>query len=559
MITPVRWMRTAEFLTRCWLESHRHGPKLRAIERVVAENEPQPQVGDRPVLIFNASTRTWGLSQNAAYSLLLSWGLRLAGVPVRHFVCMAGMEQCTLGTKRTRLKAPPPCGWCTRLSRQLYPEGIRWELETPKDGWQSFPTLNEHQSFESLRQVEVDGLKLGELCFPSLSWALRRINIPDTQEVRSLYKKYLRAAMHIARAFESLLERSPPQAVVVFNGVTFPEAVARQVVLRRGIPVITHEVGVQPFSAFFTHGEATAYPIDIAEEFSLASGEEVLLDEYLSQRFQGDFSMAGVRFWPEMHGLDGATLAKMARFEQTIAVFTNVIFDTSQVHSNEVFPDMFDWLGRVVDYASRHPETLFVIRAHPDELRPGKEAQETVENFLREDGALERANINFVPSRKFISSYDLIRRSKLVFVYNSSIGLEGTLLNRVVLCGGASRYSRYPTVYFPQEVEEYFRLADSFLTQDDPRPPQAFIAEARKFSYIQHFMSSLDFSPFLRAHPKFPGYVELADFNPLDLHPDRCLEIKIVRDGILGNKEMFYDRNDVSKRHRAGSEESISS
>jgi hypothetical protein len=83
----------------------------------------------------------------------------------------------------------------------------------------------------------------------------------------------------------------------------------------------------------------------------------------------------------------------------------------------------------------------------------------------------------------------LIRRSKLVLVYNSSIGLEATLLNRVVLCGGASRYSRYQTAYFPQDPDEYFRWADQFLAQEQPRPAEIFINEAKKFSYVQHYLS----------------------------------------------------------------------
>ena len=72
----------------------------------------------------------------------------------------------------------------------------------------------------------------------------------------------------------------------------------------RGIRVITHEVAFQPFSTFFTDGEATAYPIDIPEEFELSDEQNATLDTYLSKRFQGDFTMAGIRFWPEMKELD---------------------------------------------------------------------------------------------------------------------------------------------------------------------------------------------------------------------------------------------------------------
>ncbi|MCK4693926.1 MAG: hypothetical protein KAT23_09845 [Anaerolineales bacterium] len=396
------------------------------------------------------------------------------------------------------------------------------------------------QTIEELRQVVVEGLSIGELCFPSLRWVLRKHNIPDTVDTRALFRKYLRASIHIANTFERLIQEIHPRAVVVFNGVTFPEAVVRQVAIKHKIDVITHEVGIQPFSAFFTHGEATAYPIQIDEDWTLSPPEERALDEYLDRRFEGEFSMAGIQFWPQMQDFDNSYGEKARRFQQIVAVFSNVIFDTSQVHANVVFSDMFAWLNSVVSFARKHPETLFVFRAHPDELRTGKESLETVEMVLRECGALEMDNIVFIPPHKLISSYELIRISKIVMVYNSSIGLEATILGRIVLCGGKSRFTAHSTVYFPKTPNEYFEMAERFLAEGDPIAPEEFVHRARGFTFYQNFHTSLDFSAFLRAHDEFPGYVFIKNFDPLQLHPDRCEEICILRDGILEGTPMVY-------------------
>ena len=547
MITPGKVVRALDFQLRTRAESYRHSTRLKRIEAVVAKHEPATRSEKAPVVFFNASTRTWGVTLNAAFSMLASWGLRLAGIPVRYFVCQAGMQGCMIGTLRKRPLTPPPCDVCRRLSRLLYPEDLQHALSSPKDGWDSISEID-GDSVEALRKITADGVPLGELCLPSLRWVLRRHNVVDSTETTELFRCYLRSAAHLASEFERFLSETSPRALVVFNGVTFPEAVARHLALRRGIPVITHEVGVQPLSAFFTHGHATAYPIDIEDDFVLRDEDEVRLDGYLADRFQGQFTMAGVRFWPEIKSLDESLLTKIAQHKQTIAVFTNVIFDTSQMHANTVFSDMFDWLERVVELARDRQDTLFVIRAHPDELRPGKESQETVGEALQRSDAMELPNVVFIPSDQFLNSYELIEKSKLVLVYNSSIGLEATLLDRVVLSGGASRYTRYPTVYFPETPEAYFQLARGFLEQENPRPPREFILQARRFSYVQHFLTSLDFSAYLEPHPHFPGYVSFGDFDPLDLHPDRCLEVRILERGILENKQMFYDRADVAMR-----------
>ena len=156
-------------------------------------------------------------------------------------------------------------------------------------------------------------------------------------------------------------------------------------------------------------------------------------------------------------------LQRMAGFQQVVPVFTNVIFDTSQPHSNVVFPHMFAWLDLVLELASAHPETLFVLRAHPDENRPGTASQESVHQWVERTQAEGLPNLIFIDSHQPLSSYELIQRSKFVMIYNSTIGLEASLLGAAVLCAGRARFTQLPTVFFPPS-QEIFRLqAEQFL------------------------------------------------------------------------------------------------
>jgi hypothetical protein len=429
-----------------------------------------------------------------------------------------------------------------RLSKQMFPDRLVFPLQREDLAASVMQPIQEAEGFEAHRGLQSEGLPLGEMCLPSLRWALRQHRLQETPALVGLYRQYLTSAVRVARAFRRVLDQVQPRAVVVFNGISFPEAVVRALAQERGIPVVTHEVSVRPLSGFFTRGQATAYPIDIDSGFDLTPGEDARLEQYLQDRFRGEFTMAGIRFWPEMRSLPGALLERMKQHRETVAVFTNVIFDTSQVHANTVFRDMFDWLVQIAAFGRSRPETFFVIRAHPDELRPGKESLETVEEVLREAGALDLPNVVFVRPREFLSSYELIRLSKITMVYNSSIGLEATLLGKPVLCGGKARYTQYPTVYFPPTPAAYFKTADELLAKDAPSAPKEFVAWARRFVYYQHFLSSLDFSPFVVPSPRFPGYVRLRDFDPMDLHPQRSQEMASLRDGILNGAKMVYPR-----------------
>ncbi|MDH5506818.1 MAG: hypothetical protein OEZ02_06320 [Anaerolineae bacterium] len=492
--------------------------------------------GDKqPVVFFNASARIHGLNLNAAFSLLASWGLRLAGVPVVHFVCQAGMSRCVLGTDRDNHIVEPPCKACIAQSNRLYARSDTHAFTYSQD--EALTAALQGLDMVSLGQFEYQGQPLGQMVLPSLRWILRRHHLPDDNATRYLMRQYILSAFNIARQFEALLDRVNPAAVVVFNGTMYPEAAARRAAQQRGIRVISHEVSFQPFSAFFTEGQATAYPIDIPDDFELSAEQNAQLDSYLESRFQGEFTMAGITFWPEMRGLDDDFLRKIRHFDQVVPVFTNVIFDTSQVHANTLFPHMFAWLDMLLELIENYPQTLFVIRAHPDEMRPGtkKQSRESVRQWVERHQIAGLPNVVFIDSQEYVSSYALIQRAKFVMVYNSSIGLEASLMGAAVLCGGKARYTQYPTVFFPQTAQAYRQQAEEFLTASSIDIPESFRQQARRFLYYQLYRTALPFGDFLHAHPRL-GYVGLKPFPLEKLSPQHSTAVRVIVDGVVNHR-----------------------
>jgi hypothetical protein len=521
------------------------GNHLRVVNmaREVARRAPKASA-QQPIAFFNASSRITGLSQNAAFSLLASWGLRLAGVPVYHFVCHHGMSHCVLGTNRDNFHKAPPCRACIRQSRRLYlgAEAYWFDYQLDPDLSEAIKNLNV-EDLSTFEYGKIKGslvtpgisLPLGRLVLPSIRWALRRHTLNDDAETQYLLREYIFSAYNIAKEFSAFLDKVKPATAIIFNGMMYPEAVARWIAKARGLRVITYEVGFQQYSAFFTEGDATAYPITVPNDFELSASQNERLDQYLEERFHGQFTMAGIRFWPEMHSLGEEFLQKAANFRQVVPVFTNVVYDTSQAHANTLFPHMFAWLDHVLEIVRAHPETLFVIRAHPDEMRPGtaKQSRETVRQWVVQSGADVLPNVIFIDSQDYISSYELVQRSKFVMIYNSSIGLEATLMGVPVLCAGKARFTQLPVVFFPADQEEFLALAEDFLQEAEIDVPGEFLQNARRFLYCQLFRSSLSFEHFLEdGHRK--GYVHLKKLSWEELLPDHSPSIQILMDGING-------------------------
>ena len=295
--------------------------KVASVAREVARKEPKPN--GAPVVFFKASTGIDDLSWNSGFHLLTTWALRLQGIPVAYFACNSGLSKCVLGTHRDHPQKEMPCKSCVMQSRALY-AGVPSQVESQRSqvNWFDFQrdlkleSQISNLSINSLSTFHFQDLPLGALCLPGLRWVLRIHHLNDDENTRYLLREYILSAWNVAQKFSAFLDQTQPRAVVVFNGQFYPEATARYIAHKRGLRVITHEVGLEPATAYFTEGEATAYPIHIPDEFELSEAQNARLDAYLAKRFKGDFTMAGVKFWADMKGLDEAFLQKAAQFKQ---------------------------------------------------------------------------------------------------------------------------------------------------------------------------------------------------------------------------------------------------
>ncbi len=507
--------------------------------RQVASHVPGDQ-GRLPVVFFNASTRIRGLSQNAAFSLLASWAVRLSGVRVVHFICWSGMSRCVLGTDQDAPEKAMPCKMCTRQSK-VNTTGAEVRIFTYQQDANlaailQLLSLDELLRYEQPLPDHTGSLPLGKLILPSLRWRLRLQTLTDDEHTRFICREFMLSAWNVARKFSALLENVKPQAAALFNGMHFPEATAAWLCRQRGVRVITHESGFQPFSGYFVEGDVTTYPITIPD-VNLTPEQSARLDADLQKRLQGDFSMAGIQFWNEMRGLPGKLVQKAAGFKQVATVFTNVIFDTTQLHANVLFADMFVWLDTLLEVFKAHPETFFVLRAHPDEARPGKLSRESVATWFGQR-AVSLYNATFIPPEERISSYELVRLSKFVLTYNSQIGLEAMLMGVPALGAGRAPFVDYDTVYFERDREAYLRRLEFFLAATRLEVSEEAVRNARRFMYYRYYRFSLPFGEFVESIPP-TGYVRLKKFSWRAL--EKSPTARALLNGLLRGKRFELD------------------
>jgi hypothetical protein len=194
---------------------------------------------------------------------------------------------------------------------------------------------------------------------------------------------------------------------------------------------------------------------------------------------------------------------------------------------------MFTWLDEVLDIADKHPETLFIFRAHPDESRPGKASQESVSDWAKERNLDGKTNIVFIGPNQYFSSYEMIQRAKFIMIYNSTIGLEASIMGAAVLCAGKARFTQLDTVFFPRSTTAFRMQAESFLNAEKIFIPAIHRENARRFLYFQIYRTSLPFDAYIQPDGIWNGFVRLKRFPWQALLPENSTTMAAISDGIM--------------------------
>lgn len=103
-------------------------------------------------------------------------------------------------------------------------------------------------------------------------------------------------------------------------------------------------------------------------------------------------------------------------------------------------------------------------------------------------------------------------------------------MGAAVLCAGKARFTQYPTVFFPQSVEDVRRKMEEFLDAEMIEVPPEFKRNARRFLYYQLYKTSLPFGEFLKPS------VRTTQTRLKMFRLDELLEaeaIQVILDGVL--------------------------
>lgn len=307
---------------------------------------------------------------------------------------------------------------------------------------------------------------------------------------RGIRDELVASASLVRAAAAPLLDRVRPDAVLALNGKFYAEALILAEAERRGVATWTYERGNRrdtivlasrrtaiPFATEAIVADLAARPLSAAE------GERI--DAYLRERVRvgnGQVRFVGRGARPAVGLRAGAA--------RLVALFTNLVWDSSVVGEDTIFASMADWIDATVRELATRPEVRLAIRIHPAEDKVyWHRTRDGVEAMLaqRFPHGLP-PNVTVIRPSDPLDSYDLMREADLVLVYTSTVGMEAAASGKRVVAAARSSYAAAPFVVRPASADRY-RAELRALATAPPTPDAAELA--RRFMHRLYFEEML--------------------------------------------------------------------
>ena len=373
--------------------------------------------------------------------------------------CIEGLDICHLGGSPFTSNSVLPCNSCTKVNNLLYADlNI---IKFPKISIS--PQLSD-LTLDELKKYKYKNINIGKNSITSISWILR------TSEIEEKHKDYLCKSIASAIKLIDFLETfdlGSYSGVLVFNGLTLPEAIMYDWCILNNINVATFESGWSlnnQFALELNYGPTSQHFFNF-EERELSDSENILINEYIDNK---------------RAGLENVHLPDRKKI---ISIYGNVSWDTSQAVASTIFKSMYDWLDSLIPLIQENPEYLFVFRSHPGENRDLKKTWFGLEEWYELNAAKISNNSKCYSADSNVDSYQLVEMSELVLVYNSTVGIESAILGKKVIVAAKTHYSDSGFVDFYSDVESYlFNLKETILQSDFYISPDS-ISKAKSYYY----------------------------------------------------------------------------
>jgi len=310
------------------------------------------------------------------------------------------------------------------------------------------------------------------------------------------------ARNHLARVQEAL-EEFRPAWVFVPGGVYGTSAMYREVAGKLGIPCGTYDAD-EGMLLMTTDGVATHHA-DIPKAAALLESWVDGHDgarEYIGKMtaLEIESRMAASDSW----GFQLSVASGQACLPCDVLVPLNLRWDTAALSRQRVFPTVRAFIESIIQWARKHPDLHVCFRQHPCERFVFAKSSDDVSGWIR-SVADQATNIHFIAADAEISTYDLLRTTRILLPHTSTIALEAAMLGIPTVLGTHCYYEAFGFAWSTEDEAGFHSLIEAALDSQLNISPKA-AWEARLLYFLTQVCAPLR-SPLTPAPKDFSIWV----------------------------------------------------
>lgn len=312
-------------------------------------------------------------------------------------------------------------------------------------------SLKSHASSAALsddQQVTID-----RMCTLNAIWELKgESKVEGRREYESVIRQQLAASY---RAINSLLETEHYDSILVPGGVYNSSGIWSERARYYNTRVASFDSGGKGLITFAVNGIASQLH-DIPASFAMlkSSVNNEAEKQFVIEKAKSEIEQ-------RQRGKDRFAYQvvpseqKQAQGCESVLIALNSSWDSAALGLHIVFNSTTEWLLETTQWILTHTNSSVIIRQHPVErLAVGRSNDDYAELLEQNFGTIDR--VRFIAAADPVNSYDLMRSVTGVVVYTSTIGVEATILGKVVVTPSKSYYSKLGFVWNAETKDEYF-------------------------------------------------------------------------------------------------------
>lgn len=421
--------------------------------------------------------------------------LRTRGAEIEVVLCDQLFPICDLFRPRNTERSCDTCSTCEQFNTEMWrrlqipPQWLgRWMPSGVREAASAFVDA---ATPEELTDATWKGRPVGAWAASTVLYQNRAsfFHLDDPEHVDPL-RKGVWATIVALEAIGPMLDELRPDAVLMLNGRFFSHRVLHELGRERGVRFLFHERGFTHDSLYLTLDrplmDRSLYDELEARWRAVPLDDDELrwLDRHLGHRRHGE-DMSFV-YSPPAGDTDALRRQLRLDHRPVVVAYTSSPDEMAAYPAwrEGAWPTGFGWLQAMVDFARRHPELIVVIRAHPNLIRGGGNAEALAELRDLAHGGLAH-NVRVVLPQDDVSSYTLAELASAAVVYYSTMGLELACRGLPVLRLAVGPYGAdagMPIVRDPEALEPM--LLDALAR--GPSRDSARAALRYAYRYLRH-------------------------------------------------------------------------